>query len=172
MQVDAGTVWRPVALSTDPADPGATELTFLGVDATSGTAFAGNATTFFRLQGDTVTQQPLLAPLRHPHPAPNGGLWGLSLDGLTRIGRANPVTFEPRIATLSQVHCARCHAPSRQAAHIPLLTVADWRARIDAALDATTPAGTSPARMPADTMSTLTDAERALLRQWKEDGLQ
>lgn len=172
MQVDAGTVWRPVALSTNPADPGATQLTFLHVDSTSGAALTGNATTLFRLQGDAVTKQPLLAPLRHLQAAPNGGVWGLSLDGLTRIGRANPVTFEPRIATLSQVHCARCHAPSRQAAFIPLLTVADWRSRIDAALDATTPTGTSPARMPADTLTTLTDDERALLRQWKEDGLQ
>lgn len=171
-EVDGGWAWRHVALTTDLEDPGATSVRALAVDAHSGAVFATTDSTLYRLQGESVTTLALPTPLRSTHAGRNGVLWALTSTGAVRIGNTDPVTFEPRIATLATVHCARCHAPDRQASFLPLLTIDDWRAQIDAAILASTPMGATRARMPADTTSTLTDEERALLIRWKEDGLQ
>lgn len=170
--VDGGVAWRHVSLTTDTEDPGATGVRALAVDAQSGAVFATADATLYRLQGESVTTLALPTPLRSAHAGRNGVLWALTDTGALRIGNTDPVTFSPRIATLGTVHCARCHAPDRQASFLPLMTIDDWRAQIDAAILATTPMGATRARMPADTTTTLTAEERALLIRWKEDGLQ
>ncbi|MBL8953057.1 MAG: cytochrome c [Myxococcaceae bacterium] len=164
LQVENGTAWRRVALTSDASDPGAGGLTALGIDADTGAAWLTSATTLYRLQGGDVLVQPLdSAPERLQ--VEGGTVWLRSGTTLTRVGRPDPVRFEPRVRALADAHCVRCHAAGLQGV-FPLKTADEWRMRVDAIVTAT-----SNGRMPADTLSALSEEDRTLIRQWREDGL-
>jgi hypothetical protein len=170
-RVEGGVAWRRVALTMDANDPGAEGLTELLVDHETGAPLAASPTQLFRLVGKDVVTQALTEPLSTLRSGKSGMIWGLSRTGLVRMGRPSPVTFS-QVSTIATVHCVRCHAPDRQGS-FSLQTASEWRARIDGIISSVTPAaGGQRGRMPADTVSTLSEQERAVIRQWKEDGLQ
>lgn len=174
--LDTRASWRPVALSPDSTDHGATDIQAIAVDPVSGSLWIVEAGTLVRLDKDKALKAaapPSLGPTQVIATTIDSALW-LS-DGITlrRFRPAmmpapdptpsEPITYTNNIAQFSKDNCERCHAPLK-IAH-PLNTYEAWRFDIDRII-----VDLDFGRMPQDGAA-LVGGSVDLVREWQRQGL-
>lgn len=167
VKIDSGLAhWAPVALTASENDTGATNVTSMLADPTSGATWMASDIELIRWQQEFVFTMPLPTPQSELVAAPgDGAVWLADDSNLYKLqGSNNPITFAEDIESFYETNCSECHAPGGPA-HT-LNTYAIWVDEIDIILpvvdDGTMPAGDRE----------LVGATSQLLHQWLADGLQ
>jgi len=157
--------WRPVALTTEPDDPGEQGVMQMATDPQTGATWVRTQTSLKRLQQDRVYNQPL--PSEHATLVgitEDASVWLADETSLYKLqGSDDPVTFAGDILGFQETNCSECHAPGGPAHTID--TYEQWVSEIDNIIqvieDGTMPAGGRE----------LQGGTVQLLYKWLEDGL-
>jgi hypothetical protein len=160
---ESGVRWRPVAL--DGAGAGATGLTALHADPTTGAAWTIDKTALHRIDGGAVARVPIgdITTIEHTSIANDGAIWLGDGTTLVRYAEIETVTYAEHIAPFAETNCLRCHTALGTAR--PLDTLETWVTDIDAIITQL-----EEQKMPADGAA-LVGGGVDLVKRWKEDGL-
>jgi hypothetical protein len=159
--------WRPVALTTDEADTGATDIESIAVDPLTGAVWAIASASLVRLDHgrvSTLARPAAMSTVRAISVTLDGAVWVSDGATLRRFGNDGPpVTYAGELAVFSENNCERCHAPLK-VAH-PLDSYEVWAAEIDRIILAL-----EEERMPQD-RAPLIGGTVELAKKWRADGL-
>lgn len=167
VSLEDGAAWRPVALTAEKEDTGASGIEAISVEPASGRLWVVTRDSVARLYGDAVAlreRPPGLGAALAARATRDGAVWISDGTNLVRVGSDQPpVTWSDDVRAFSADNCERCHIPLG-VGH-PLDTYEAWTAEVDRIIDAL-----EQERMPQDG-AVLVGGTADLIRRWKADGL-
>ena len=122
--VEGGVLWKPLALTTDEADPGASGIGRMVADPVSGSLWLEQSMALLRVDGAgenyTVSAVPWPSAIGAAGAmvaTPDGGLW-MSDDGtLVRVApESPPPSYETDVMPWYEANCSVCHEEGGQVA--------------------------------------------------------